>query len=110
MSNYKVHLLRSVGVAVSFIWLLYLTPTSHTIIIQKTMAQNISTIKTNSSITLGNPIFTEHDKSPPPKPVFVNGMHGFQVSYSGSGVVKGMNFSDLGGHATITTTDGEKAT
>jgi hypothetical protein len=125
MSNYKIHLLTSVGVAVSFIWLLYLMPTSHTIIIQKAMAQNTSTIKTNSNITLGNPIFTEHDKSPPPKPVVVNGIHGFQVSYSGSGVVKGMNFSDvgtalilprsdgaadLGGHATITTTDGEKGT
>jgi hypothetical protein len=53
----------------------------------------------------------------------VTGTHGFQVSYSGSGVVKAMNFSDVGtalilprsgggadlsGHATITTTDGEK--
>jgi hypothetical protein len=79
----------------------------------------------NSRITLGNPIFTEHDKGTPPKPVVINGTHGLQVSYSGSGVVKGVNFSangtvfivprsdrsaDLRGHAVITTADGEKGT
>ncbi|HET7389728.1 MAG TPA: hypothetical protein VFJ51_02810, partial [Nitrososphaeraceae archaeon] len=82
--------------------------------------------KTNPSITLGNPIFIEHDKSTPLKPVVVNGIHGFQASYSGSGVVKGINFSDngtvlivprskgasdLSGHTIITTTsNGEKGT
>src|ERR687888_2127186 len=79
--------------------------------------------QTNSSITLGNPIFTEHDKATPPRPVVINGTHGLQVSYSGSGIVKGVNFSDNGtvfivprsdgfadlrGYAVMTTADGEK--
>jgi hypothetical protein len=81
--------------------------------------------QTNSSITLGNPIFTEHDKATPPKPVVVNGTHGLQVSYLGSGAVKGVNFvangtvfivprsdgfADLRGHAVMTTANGEKGT
>jgi hypothetical protein len=41
-------------------------------------------------VPLGNPIFTEHDKATPPKPVVINGTHGLQVSYLGSGVVKGV--------------------
>jgi hypothetical protein len=81
--------------------------------------------QTNSSITLGNPIFTEHDKATPPKPVVVNGTHGLQVSYLGSGAVKGVNFAvngtvfivprsdgfaELRGHAVMTTANGEKGT
>jgi hypothetical protein len=90
-----------------------------------TAASTIAVLQTNSSITLGNPVFTEHDRDTPPKPVVINGTHGLEVSYSGSGVVKGVNFSDngtvfimprndgfadLSGHAIITTTDGEKGT
>jgi hypothetical protein len=37
-------------------------------------------------------IFTEQDKATPPKPVVINGTHGLQVSYSGSGAVKGVFF------------------
>jgi len=100
---------------------------------QIAMAQNdnantsTTTTLTNSSITLGNPVFTEQDKATPPKPVVINEVtHGLQASYSGSGAVKGVNFSvngtvfivprgdsesaDLIGHANITTTDGEKGT
>jgi hypothetical protein len=86
-----------------------------------------ATNQTNSSITLGNPDFTEQDKATPPKPVIINGVtHGLQTSYSGNGTVKGVNFSvngtvfilprsdsgsaDLIGHAVITSTDGEKGT
>jgi hypothetical protein len=65
----------------------------------------------------------EQDKATPPKPIAINGAPGLQVSYSSSGGVKGMNFSDngtvfivprsdgfadLSGHAVITTVDGEK--
>ena len=79
----------------------------------------------NSCITLGNPLFTEYDKATPPKPVIINGTHGLQVSHSGTGVVKGVNFSaygtvfivprsdgftDLRGHAVMTTSNGEKGT
>ena len=98
--------------------------------IQIATAQNETTLSTtqqanSTSITLGNPVFVEHDKATPPKPVVVNGTHGLQASYSGSGVVKGVNFSangsvfivprsdgsaDLRGHAVITTTEGEKGT
>ena len=108
--------------------------------IQTAMAQNdittaiaslpaltTATNQTNSSITLGNPDFIEQDKATPPKPVTINGVtQGLQTSYSGSGTVKGVNFSvngtvfilprsesrsaDLIGHANITTTDGEKGT
>src|SRR5437763_14399414 len=90
-----------------------------------TAASTIAALQTNSSITLGNPVFTEHDRDTPPKPVVINGTHGLEVSYSGSGVVKGVNFSDngtvfivprsdgsadLSGHAVIITADGEKGT
>jgi len=96
--------------------------------IQIAMAQidnATSTTQTNSSITLGNPVFTEHTKVTPPKPAVINGINGSRVSYSGSGVVKDVNFSvngtvfivprsddsaDLTGYAVITTTEGEKGT
>ena len=52
--------------------------------IQKTMAQSPNTItatpETNTSITL-NPVFTENDKSTPPKAIVINGTHGLQVTY-----------------------------
>lgn len=81
--------------------------------------------QSNSSITLGNPIFTEYDKTTHPKPSVVNGTDGLQVSYLGSGVVKGVNFTangsvfiiprsdgfaDLRGHAVMSTANGEKGT
>ncbi|MGN6628738.1 MAG: hypothetical protein ACTHKJ_02565, partial [Candidatus Nitrosocosmicus sp.] len=82
--------------------------------------------QSNSSITLGNPIFTEYDKTTtPPKPSVVNGTDGLQASYLGSGVVKGVNFTangsvfivprsdgfaDLRGHAVMSTANGEKGT
>jgi hypothetical protein len=137
MNNNKVFvLLLTVGAAISFILgSSCLTgavgPIPH-LQIQTAMAQNdayaaLAPTKANSSITLGNPVFTEQDKATPPKPVTINGVtHGFQASYSGSGRVKGVNFSvngtvfiiprsdsqsaDLIGHAAITTTVGEKGT
>jgi hypothetical protein len=137
MNNNKI-LLFTVGIAECLIWsssYLVMPPTP--LQIQIAMAQNYNTtaasefpastttLQTNSSIALGNPVFIEHDKGTPPKPVVINGTHGLEVSYSGSGVVKGVNFSangtvlivprsdgsaDGGGHAVITTTDGEKGT
>jgi hypothetical protein len=94
--------------------------------IQKAMAQSPNTVtatpETNTSITL-NLVFTENDKSTPPKAVVINGTHGLQVTYEGTGVVKGVNFSAIGtvlllprsdgaadssGHAVITASNGEK--
>jgi hypothetical protein len=129
MNNYKIFILTIIAVAMPLVCSLYLIPSSHTII-KKAMAQtatttNASTTLTNSSMISGNPIFTETDKSTPPKPVVINGTRGFQVSYSGIGVVKGVNFSavgtvlimprsdkalDLNGHAVIATNNGEKGT
>jgi hypothetical protein len=129
MNNYKIFILTIIALAMSLVCSLYLIPSSHTII-KKAMAQtatttNASTTLTNSSMISGNPIFKETDKSTPPKPVVINGTRGFQVSYSGNGVVKGVNFSavgtvlimprsdkalDLNGHAVIATNNGEKGT
>jgi hypothetical protein len=132
MNNNKILLLFTIGIAMSLVWslsyLLMISPIS--LHLQIAMAQNstapvTTNQQTNSSITLGNPIFTEHVKVTPPKPIVINGTHGLQVSYSGSGVVKGVNFSsngtvfivprsdgsaDLSGHAVIITADGEKGT
>ena len=132
MNNNKILLLFTIGIAMSLVWslsyLLMISPIS--LHLQIAMAQNstapvTTNQQTNSSITLGNPIFTEHVKVTPPKPIVINGTHGLQVSYSGSGVVKGVNFSsngtvfivprsdgsaDLSGHAVIITADGEKET
>jgi hypothetical protein len=103
---------------------------------QQAMAQNYNTAasgfppststttqQSDSSITLGNP--SHPHKVTPPKPVVINGTHGLQVSYLGSGVVKGVNFAangtvfivprsdgfaELRGHAAMTTANGEKGT
>ena len=129
MNNYKIFILTIIAVAMSLVCSLYPIQSSHTII-KTAMAQtatttNASTTLTNSSMISGNPIFTETDKSTPPKPVVINGTRGLQVSYSGNGVVKGVNFSavgtvlimprsdkalDLNGHAVIATNNGEKGT
>jgi hypothetical protein len=73
---------------------------------------------------LGNPVFTEHDKSTRPNPSVINGTNVLQASYSGS-EVEGADLSaigtvfivprsdealDLNGHAVITTSNGEKGT
>ena len=132
INNNKILLLFTIGIAMSLVcslsYLLMMSPIS--LHLQIAMAQNstapvTTNQQTNSSTTLGNPIFTEHDKSTPPKPMVINGTHGLQASYSGSGVVKGVNFTangtvfivprrdgsaDLRGHAVITTADGEKGT
>lgn len=79
----------------------------------------------NSSITSGKPVFVEHDKATHMKVVDINGTRGLEVTYSGRGVVKGIDFSangtvvivprsdggpDLSGHADITTPSGENGT
>jgi cell division protein YceG involved in septum cleavage len=136
MNNYKIFLLFTIGVAMSLIWSSssslssYLMP-DRPLQIQIAMAQNdnttasTTTTQNNSSINLGDPIFTEHDKATPPKKEFIKGMYRLQSSYSGSGVVKGVNFSvngtilivpridggaDVSGRAAISTAEGEKGT
>lgn len=129
MINYTARILATIAVTLSLFNSLYLLP-NPAIIINKVMAQTTST--NNASKTLpysnmisGNPVFIETDRSTPPKPVLVNGTHGSQVYYSGSGVIEGVRFSavgtvlimprsdnalDLNGHAVITTKNGEKGT
>ena len=114
-------------VTIFVVWSLFLpslvVPSST--IIQKAMAENATTtnttIPTNTNITLGNPIFIEHDKTTSRQGAIINGSQGFKASFAGSGMIKGINFTDTGtalivlrpngysdilGKAVITTIDG----
>jgi hypothetical protein len=55
------------------------------------------------NITLGSPLvsFTDYDKTTSFKPVTVNGTHGIEVSFTGHGILNGMNITDHG-NAVIT--------
>jgi hypothetical protein len=126
MNNHKI-ILPSIAVVTMFVvWSLLLpslvVPSST--IIQKAMAENTTTnttIPTNTNITLGNPIFIEHDKTTSRQGAIINGSQGFKASFAGSGMIKGINFTDTGtalivlrpngysdilGKAVITTIDG----
>ena len=61
-----------------------------------TPATTVSVI--GSNITFGNPQFigVEHDKTTSLKPAMVNGTPGFQVSFTGNGVLNGVNVTDTG--------------
>ena len=128
MKNHKI-ILPSIAVVTTMfvVWSLLLpslvVPSST--IIQKAMAENATTtnttIPTNTNITLGNPIFIEHDKTTSRHGAIINGSQGFKASFAGSGMIKGINFTDTGtalivlrpngysdilGKAVITTIDG----
>ena len=126
MNNHKI-ILPSIAVVTMFVvWSLLLpslvVPSST--IIQIAMAENATTnttIPTNTNITLGNPIFIEHDKTTSRQGAIINGSQGFKASFAGSGMIKGINFTDTGtalivlrpngysdilGKAVITTIDG----
>lgn len=127
MNNHKIILPSIVVVTMFVVWSLLLpslvVPSST--IIQKAMAENATTtnttIPTNTNITLGNPIFIEHDKTTSRQGAVINGSQGFKASFAGSGMIKGINFTDTGtalivlrpngysdilGKAVITTIDG----
>ena len=55
-----------------------------------------ATIPTNANITLGSPIFTENDKTTSRQGAIINGTQGFKASFAGSGMIKGVNFTDTG--------------
>ena len=71
-------------------------------IIQDVFATNITTTPSASSnienITLGNPqvSYTSYDKTTSFKPAIVNGTQGIESSFTGYGVVNGMNITDNG--------------
>ena len=50
------------------------------------------------NITLGSPQFsyTEYDKTTSFKPAIVNGTHGIQVTFTGQGILNGINVTDSG--------------
>jgi hypothetical protein len=126
MNNHKIILSSIAVVTIFVVWSLLLpslvVPSST--IIQKAMAENATTnttIPTNTNITLGNPIFIEHDKTTNRQGAIINGSQGFKASFAGSGMIKGINFTDTGtalivlrpngysdilGKAVITTIDG----
>jgi hypothetical protein len=117
MNNHKI-ILPSIAAAVVMtmfvVWslLLLLLPslvaTSSTII-QKAKAENATTnatIPTNANITLGNPIFTENDKTISRQGIVINGSQGFKASFAGSGMIKGVNFTDIGNALIVLRPDG----
>jgi hypothetical protein len=64
--------------------------------IQKAIAVGRATT-TNSAIVLQSPIYTELDKITSQKAVMVNGTtHATQVTFSGNGTTKGVNYTDSG--------------
>jgi len=91
--------------------------------IQKAVA--LGAITTKSAIVLQSPIYTEYDKPTSQKAVVVNGTHATEVTFSGHGTAKGVNFTDSGkalimprgnsgvingkGHVSIMSSNGEKA-
>ena len=127
MKNHKIILPSIAAMTIFVVWSLSprLVDPSSTII-QKAMAENATintTIPTNTNITLGNPIFIEHDKTTSRQGVVINGSQGFKASFAGSGMIKGINFTDTGtalivlrpngysyilGKADITTIDGSE--
>jgi hypothetical protein len=56
-----------------------------------------TTTTTNNNITLGNPLYIEHDKITSQVPVSLNGGgHGTGIIFSGNGTVKGIGFTANG--------------
>jgi hypothetical protein len=112
MNNHKIILL--------VIWLLLpssLLPSST--INQKTMAENATitntTIPTNTNITLGNPIYTELVKPtsrqadpppPPPPPPAEAAPAPAPGPFTGSGMIKSINFTDVGLGSAVSRPDG----
>jgi hypothetical protein len=76
-------------------------------IIQDVFATNITTSPSASSnidnITLGNPqvSYTGYDKTTSFKPATVNGTNGIEISFTGHGILNGMNITD-NGNAVVT--------
>ena len=76
-------------------------------IIQDVVATNGTTTLSSppyiGNITLGNPqlSYTEYYRTTSFKPVIVNGTHGIEVSFTGHGILNGMNITD-NGNAVIT--------
>jgi hypothetical protein len=71
-------------------------------IIQDVLATNITTTPSASSnidnITLGNSqvSYTGYDKTTSFKPAIVNGTHGIEISFTGHGILNGINITDNG--------------
>jgi hypothetical protein len=47
-------------------------------------------------VTLGNPYFVEYDKTTSQKPTVINGTHVTEITFSGHGTAKDINFTDKG--------------
>jgi hypothetical protein len=79
-------------------------------IIQNVIATNTtstsSTSTNGSNMTLGTPqAYTEYDKTTGFKPAIVNGTHGIQISFTGHGILNGINITD-NGNAFLTNSTG----
>jgi hypothetical protein len=113
MNNRKIILPAAVVMTMFVVWsLLLLLPSlvvPSSTIIQKAKAENATTnatIPTNANITLGSPIFTENDKTTSRQGIVINGSQGFKASFAGSGMIKGVNFTDTGTALIVLRPDG----
>jgi hypothetical protein len=79
-------------------------------IIQNVIATNTtsasSTSTNGSNITLGTPqVYTEYAKTTGFRPAIVNGTHGIQITFTGHGILNGINITD-NGNAFLTNSTG----
>jgi hypothetical protein len=76
--------------------------TAFTTTIQRGMAAASSSAdaanftNTINPVTLGNPYFVEYDKTTSQKPTVINGTHATEITFSGHGTAKDINFTDNG--------------
>jgi hypothetical protein len=123
MKNKTLSLFGSLTISISLVLSTFAVVTSQ-IYHQQAMADastsnNTATTVMSMTPVLGNPIFSEHYKITSQKQVIVNGSNGLSVASSGNGMIKGINFTDVGtglvtfrpngygdfkGHGIITTT------
>jgi hypothetical protein len=81
-------------------------------IIQDVFATNSTTTASPSpnigNMTLGNPqlSYTGYDKTTSFKPAIVNGTHGIEISFTGHGILNGINITDNGNAVVINGTGG----
>jgi len=90
-------------------WLLFTAPIIAKYNIRGAMAPEGAITTTNNTIILSNPIYSEVDKTTSQKSVVVNGItaHATEVTFSGQGMAKDVNYTDSG-KALITIRDNGK--
>jgi hypothetical protein len=70
--------------------------TALTTSVQRGMAASSDSANFTNPLTLGNPYFVEYDKTTSQKPTVINGTHATEITFSGHGTAKDINFTDNG--------------